>query len=150
MQHLNIDVEYKVVKAGAKAPSYATTGSAGADLYALTQDDVFIPAGETAVISTGICISLPSKNYVALIFARSGLAIKHGIALTNGVGVIDSDYRGEISVGLVNLSKQGYTVKNGDRIAQVCIMPVYVANFVQSSELNATQRGNGGLGSTGK
>ncbi len=150
MQQQNLDILYKTVRQGAIAPTYATNGSAGADLHAVIENDVVIPAGQMAVIPTGICISLPGNSYVALIFARSGLSIKKGITLANGVGVIDSDYRGEISVGLVNLSANEYTVKNGDRIAQMCIMPVYTANFVQSTHISQTLRGEGGFGSTGR
>ena len=101
-------------------------------------------------IPTGIAIALPSAEYVALVFARSGLGIKHGIALSNGVGVIDSDYRGEIRVGLTNLSDTPYTVQPGDRIAQLAVMPVVQAELERVDSLDDTGRGTGGFGSTGK
>ena len=101
-------------------------------------------------IPTGIAIALPSAEYVALVFDRSGLGIKHGIALSNGVGVIDSDYRGEIGVGLVNLSGTPYTVAPGDRIAQLAVVPVVRAALTPVEELDETARGAGGFGSTGK
>ncbi len=144
-----ITVLFKAVRTGAKIPQYATSGSAAADLHALLPQDIQILPGDSAVIPTGVSIALPGKQFVALVFARSGLAIKNGITLSNGVGVIDSDYRGEICVGLINNSKTAYTVKNDDRIAQMCIMPVYCAKFVECTELSNTKRGEGGFGSTG-
>ena len=132
------------------APSYATAGSAAMDLRACIDESVTIPAGERRVIPTGIAIALPSRDYVALLFARSGLGIKKGIALSNGVGVIDSDYRGEIAVGLVNQSQEDYTILPGDRIAQLMIAPVVCPSISFVDSLDETQRGTGGLGSTGR
>ena len=132
------------------APGYATAGSAAMDLRACIDDEILIPAGERRVIPTGIAIALPSKDYVALLFARSGLGIKKGIALANGVGVIDSDYRGEICVGLVNQSHEDYTVLPGDRIAQMMITPVVCPTVSFVDSLDETERGTGGLGSTGR
>ncbi len=132
------------------APSYATPGSAAMDLRACIDESVTIPAGERRVIPTGIAIALPSADYVALLFARSGLGIKKGIALSNGVGVIDSDYRGEIAVGLVNQSREDYTILPGDRIAQLMIAPVVRPSVTFVDSLDETQRGTGGLGSTGR
>lgn len=132
------------------APYYASPGAAAMDLHACTDEAVTIPAGGRAVIPTGIAIALPSAEYVALVFARSGLGIKHGIALSNGVGVIDSDYRGEIRVGLTNLSDTPYTVQPGDRIAQLAVMPVVQAELERVDSLDETGRGTGGFGSTGK
>ena len=109
-----------------------------------------IPAGKRAVIPTGIAIALPSADYVALVFARSGLGIKHGIAPANCVGVIDSDYRGEILVGLQNSGDTDYTIQPGDRIAQLMITPVLQAKITMVEELDDTARGAGGFGSTGK
>ena len=131
-------------------PFYATPGSAAMDLHACMEEAVVIPAGGRKVIPTGIAIALPSAEYVALVFARSGLGIKHGIALSNGVGVIDSDYRGEIRVGLTNLSDTPYTVQPGDRIAQLAVMPVVQAELERVDSLDDTGRGTGGFGSTGK
>ena len=132
------------------APYYASPGAAAMDLHACTDEAVTIPSGGRAVIPTGIAIALPDPGYVALIFARSGLGIKHGIALSNGVGVIDSDYRGELRVGLTNLSDTPYTVQPGDRVAQLMVVPVARACVLELDELPATQRGAGGFGSTGK
>ena len=132
------------------APYYASPGAAAMDLHACTDEAVTIPAGGRAVIPTGIAIALPDPGYVALIFARSGLGIKHGIAPANCVGVIDSDYRGEIGVGLVNLSETPYTVAPGDRIAQLAVVPVVRAALTPVEELDETARGAGGFGSTGK
>lgn len=119
------------------------------DLHACIDQAVVIPAGGRAVIPTGIAIALPSADYVALVFARSGLGIKHGIAPANCVGVIDSDYRGEILVGLQNSGDADYTVQPADRIAQLMITPVLQAAVRMVDQLDDTQRGAGGLGSTG-
>ena len=132
------------------APRYATAGAAAMDLCACIDAPVTIGAGKRAVVSTGIAIALPSKDYVALLFARSGLGIKHGICLANGVGVIDSDYRGEICVGLCNVSDKPYTVEPFERVAQMVIAPVIVPTVTEVSELSDTERGEGGFGSTGK
>ena len=132
------------------APRYATAGAAAMDLCACIDAPVTIGAGKRAVVSTGIAIALPSKDYVALLFARSGLGIKKGICLANGVGVIDSDYRGEIRVGLANTSQDDYTVMPGDRIAQLMITPVVCPSVSFVEELDETERGAGGLGSTGR
>ena len=132
------------------APFYASAGAAAMDLHACMDAAVTIPAGERRMSPTGIAIALPSAAYVALVFARSGLGIKHGIALSNGVGVIDSDYRGEIRVGLTNLSDTPYTVRPGDRIAQLAVMPVVQAELERVDSLDDTGRGTGGFGSTGK
>jgi len=132
------------------APFYASPGAAAMDLHACLDGAVTIPAGKRAVIPTGIAIALPSADYVALVFARSGLGIKHGIAPANCVGVIDSDYRGEILVGLQNSGDTDYTIQPGDRIAQLMITPVVQAQVTLVDELDDTQRGTGGFGSTGK
>lgn len=131
-------------------PRFATAGAACMDLCACIDQPVTLAAGERQLIPTGIAIALPSAEYVALVFARSGLGIKHGIALSNGVGVIDSDYRGEIRVGLTNLSDTPYTVQPGDRIAQLAVMPVVQAELERVDSLDDTGRGTGGFGSTGK
>ena len=132
------------------APRYATEGAAAMDLCACMDEPITIPAGGRAVISTGIAIALPSREYVALLFVRSGLGIKKGISLSNGVGVIDSDYRGEIRVGLSNHSDEDYTVMPGDRISQLMVVPVMCPVPVFVDELDETVRGAGGLGSTGR
>ena len=131
-------------------PKFATAGAACMDLCACIDAPVTLEAGARALIPTGIAIALPSADYVALVFARSGLGIKQGVCLSNGVGVIDSDYRGEIGVGLVNLGQDDYTVRPGDRIAQLMVTPVVQPTVVQVSALDDTDRGAGGFGSTGR
>ena len=131
-------------------PSYATPGSAAMDLRACVEAPVVISPGARVVVPSGIAIALPDAQHVALLFARSGLGIKRGICLANGVGVIDSDYRGEIRVGLANISAEDYTVMPGDRIAQLMIAPVVCPSVSFVDELDETERGAGGLGSTGR
>ena len=131
-------------------PRFATAGAACMDLCACVDEAVTLNAGERRLVPTGIAIALPSPEYVALVFARSGLGIKKGVCLSNGVGVIDSDYRGEIAVGLVNLSAEDYTVQPGDRIAQLMVVPVVQPTISLVPELDDTDRGSGGFGSTGR
>ena len=131
-------------------PAFATDGAAAMDLCACIDAPVVIPAGKRTVIPSGIAIALPSPDYVALLFSRSGMGIKSGIRLSNSVGVIDSDYRGEIGVGLHNTSDADYTVNPGDRIAQLMITPVIRPTVTLVDELPASERGAGGFGSTGR
>lgn len=131
-------------------PKKATEGSAGMDLCACIENEIILKPGKRHLIPTGIAISLPGNDYVAFIFARSGLGVKHGIALSNGVGVIDSDYRGELRVGLCNFGDEEYTISPGERIAQLVIMKVENLPLCQVSELDSTERGKCGFGSTGK
>lgn len=131
-------------------PGRATAGSAGMDLRALLEEPLTLEPGGRASVPTGIAIGLPSPETVGLVFARSGLAIKHGLALSNGVGVIDSDYTGEIRVGLVNLSDTAYTIQPDERIAQLVVMPVCLPDILEVEELDQTERGAGGFGSTGR
>ena len=131
-------------------PQYKTAGAAAMDLCACTEEDVTLAPGQRMGIPTGIAIALPSADYVALVYARSGLGVKHGVAPANCVGVIDSDYRGEISVGLVNLSGEDYTIRPGDRIAQLMVVPVVRPELVRVDALDETERGAGGFGSTGR
>ena len=142
-------LKIKKLRENAKIPYRATTGSAGMDLYACTDDPVTIEPHQIAVIPTGIAIELESADYVAYIFARSGLAIKHGLAPANCVGVIDSDYRGEVCVGLVNQTDQPYTVQPDERIAQMVISPVILPDIEVVDELSDTVRAGGGFCSTG-
>ena len=128
-----ITVKYKVLDTRAKVPSYATPGSAAADLCAVLDAPLTLAPMERA-----------------LVYARSGLSIKYGLCMANGVGVVDSDYRGELKVPMVNLGREAYTIQPGERVAQLCIAPVYTAAFVPAEELGDTQRGEGGFGSTGK
>ena len=138
------------LRESAKLPFRATEGSAGMDLYACIDSPVTLGAGEKVVIPTGIAIELPSAELAAFVFARSGLAIKHGIGLLNGVGVIDSDYRGEICVGVINQLAEPYKIATDERIAQLVIMPVSLITPVEAQSLDDTARGEGGFGSTGK
>ncbi len=144
-----MELKIKKLRENAKIPLRATPGSAGMDLYACIDEPITLAGGEKAVIPTGIAIALPSAELGAFIFARSGLAIKHGIGLLNSVGVIDSDYRGEICVGLINQLKEPYTINPDERIAQMVIMPVSLIPPVEVSELDKTERGAGRFGSTG-
>lgn len=136
---------------GMTMPAYATEGAAAVDMRAAIDEGttVTIQPGQRAMIPTGMAISLENANVVAILAARSGLAVKSGINLANGIGVIDSDYRGEICVGLYNSSDVPFTVNRGDRIAQLMFMPVYVANLIEAESLDETARGAGGFGSTG-
>lgn len=143
-------LKIKKLKENAKIPMRATEGSAGMDLYACISEPVLIAPHEIQLIPTGIAIALESPDYVAYIYARSGLAIKHGIAPANCVGVIDSDYRGEVCVGLVNQTEKAFTVNPGERIAQMVISPVILPVIEEVDELDDTDRGAGGFGSTGR
>ena len=145
-----ITVKYKVLDTRAKVPSYATPGSAAADLCAVLDAPLTLAPMERALVPTGLAIELPGPHSVALVYARSGLSIKHGLCMANGVGVVDSDYRGELKVPMVNLGREAYTIQPGERVAQLCIAPVYTAAFVPAEELGDTQRGEGVFGSTGK
>ncbi len=143
-------LKIKKVRPCAKVPVRATSGSAGLDLCAATEEKIELLPGGSAVVPTGLAISLPSNDYVALVFPRSGLSVKHGVGLLNSVGVIDSDYRGEISVGLINQFGVPYTVEPGERIAQLVVIPVVIPELDAVDELDETRRGAGGFGSTGK
>ena len=145
-----MDLKIQRLHPKATLPSRGTPGSAGMDLRALLDEPLTISPGGRATVRTGIAIGLPSPDTVGLVYARSGLAVKHGLALSNGVGVIDSDYTGEILVGLVNLSAAAYTIQPDERIAQLVIAPVYLPDIVEVDTLDATARGAGGFGSTGK
>lgn len=139
----------KKVRENAKIPTRATEGSAGMDLYACIDELITLKKGDTAIIPTGIAIGLDNKNLCAFVYARSGLAIKHGIGLLNSVGVIDSDYRGEICVGVINQIDEPYTIEPNERIAQMVIQPVEIPEIIEVDELDDTVRGAGGFGSTG-
>lgn len=143
-------VKIKKVREGARIPFRATEGSAGMDLYACVDGYKIICPGDLLMVPTGIAIELPNNQCAAFIYARSGLGIKHGICLSNGVGVVDSDYRGEICVGLCNVSDKPYVISDGMRIAQMIVAPVCTPQIVEVDKLSDTQRGTGGFGSTGK
>ena len=142
-------VPVKILREGAALPTYGTASSAGADLRACLDAPVVLAPGETRLIPIGIAMEIP-EGYVGLVFARSGLGIKHGVVPGNCVGVIDSDYRGEIMVGLYNSGESEYTVQPGDRIAQLMVTPVVQADVELVDALDETERGAGGFGSTGK
>ncbi|MCX4275064.1 MAG: dUTP diphosphatase [Candidatus Gastranaerophilales bacterium] len=144
----NIVLKVEKLEHCAGLPEYKTEGAAGMDLMAANTEDVVLKPLDRALIPTGIKIELP-RGYEAQIRPRSGLAIKSGITLSNCVGTIDEDYRGEVCVGLINLSREEFTIKRGDRIAQMLIAPVVRADIQVLGELSATARGTGGFGSTG-
>lgn len=145
---MTADVKIKKLNSQAVIPTYGTEFSAGADLYACMDETVTFKPGETRLIKTGLAMEIP-VGYAGLIYARSGLATKKGLAPANKVGVIDADYRGEIMVALHNHSTVETTVEPGERIAQMVITPFLAANFIPADELNDTTRGTGGFGSTG-
>ena len=140
----------KRLRPAALLPKRATAGSAGYDLFACLEEALVIPAGETRMVPTGIAIDVGSPELVAFIFARSGIAVKHGVAPANCVGVVDSDYRGEVMVGLHNHSSKDYTIQPEERVAQLVLMPVALPQVQECEELSDTGRGAGGFGSTGK
>ena len=142
-------IHVKKLSPNAILPTYGSAEAAGADLYACLESDVTVLPGETAWISTGIALEVP-KGCAGLIYARSSLGVKRGLAPANKVGVIDSDYRGEIRVVLLNHSKEPQVVQPGERIAQLVITPVLTPEYVLTEELTDTCRGAGGFGSTGK
>lgn len=129
-------------------PKYQTENSAGVDIRASLDEDLVLKAGEFKLVSTGIYVEIPS-SYEVQIRARSGLSIKHGIGLVNGIGTIDSDYRGEIKVPLINFSKEDFTIENGMRIAQMVLSKYEKINFEEVDELSDSERQDGGFGSTG-
>jgi len=142
-------VKIEKINSNVPTPEFKTDGAAGCDLSAYIDGDLVLKSGATALVSTGIKISIPSNKYFALLTARSGLSVKHGITLVNGVGVIDSDYTGEIKAGLINLSGADYVIKPGDRIAQLIFVSIERPEFEVVGEIPATERGSGGFGSTG-
>ncbi len=142
-------IRVKKLKANAKLPTYGTAQAAGADLYACLEEAVTIAPGHSAFIPTGIALEVP-VGCAGLIYARSGLACKRGLAPANKVGVVDSDYRGEITVVLYNHGQEPQTVEGGERIAQFVITPVITPTYEEADELSDTVRNIGGFGSTGK
>lgn len=143
------EIRVKKLREGATLPTYGTPYAAGADLYACIEVKITIAPGETVFVPTGIAMEVP-EHCAGLIYARSGLACKRGLAPANKVGVVDSDYRGEIIVALHNHGDQPQTVANGERIAQMVITPVLTPAYVEAEELTDTVRANQGFGSTGK
>ena len=142
-------IRVKKLKENAIMPTYGSTEAAGADLYACVDSPVCINPGESVFIPTGLAMEIP-RGYAGLIYARSGLACKRGLAPANKVGVVDSDYRGEFMIVLHNHGVEPQTIEHGERIAQLVITPVYTPGFVEIEELSSTERSGGGFGSTGK
>ncbi len=142
----------KIKKLNEKAivPQRATSGSAGLDLSACIDEDIVLAPGEIKLIPTGLSAAPDNENCALMIYPRSGLASKHGIALANCVGVVDSDYRGEIKVALINHGKDSFTVTNEMRIAQLVVTPILLPEIVVADELDETERNAGGFGSTGR
>ena len=145
---MNFKMNIKKLDEKAIIPTYGSAAAAGADLYACADSDITIEAGATVLVHTGVAMAIP-EGYVGLIFARSGLATKRGLAPANKVGVIDSDYRGEIMVALHNHGSEPRTLSDGERIAQIVFTPYHTAAFSVVDELDDTARGAGGFGSTG-
>ncbi len=143
-----IDVKIKYLSDKATEPRYATDGSLGMDLSAALSEPVVIKPGERVAVPTGIAIQIPG-GWGAFVFPRSGLSLKSGITMCNCVGVIDTDYTGELKAAVINVSDKEFTVNSGDRIAQLVFLPVEKARFVSAEELDDTDRGDGGFGSTG-
>ncbi len=150
MSGLDIKVKVKKLANNTIEPSYATSGSAGMDLHASIDKPIVLNPGQRVMVPTGVAVQLPTRHLVTLIFSKSGLAGKHGIGMANGVGVIDSDYTGEIICPLQNNSTQDYIIEPGQKIAQMVFVPVALAKLDYVDELEDTRRGNGGFGSTGK
>ena len=143
-----MNLKIKRLRAGAHMPGRATAGAAGLDLRACCPGGISLAPMERTLIPTGLAVELP-EHTVGLVFARSGLALREGLAMANGVGVVDSDYRGELSVPMVNLSGQVVHVANGQRVAQLVVSPVVPTDMIEIDDLSETQRGAGGFGSTG-
>ena len=143
-----IDIKFVAAK-GAVIPQYKTAGAAGADICALLESDVVLKKGERAMIPTGLFFEIPA-GYEIQVRPRSGLAAKNGVTVLNTPGTIDSDYRGEVKVILINLGSEDFTIKNGERIAQIVVAPVTLGSFQVVDKLDETERGAGGFGSTGK
>ena len=146
---MKFEMNIKKLNEKATVPTYGSAFAAGADLYACEENAVTVEAGETKLIHTGIAMAIP-EGYVGLVYARSGLASKRGLAPANKVGVIDSDYRGEVMVALHNHGSVPQTVESGERIAQIVFTPYVAAEFNVTDELDDTVRGAGGFGSTGR
>ncbi len=148
----NIQVKKLSEKVGRDIPfpRYATDGAAGLDLPACLDSPVVIEPGSRVVIPTGLAIQIPSRYIVGLVFPRSGLAARHGISLANAVGVIDSDYKGEILIALINQGDKEYLINPGERVAQIVFMPVFKVKLEETGTLDDTVRGTGGFGSTGQ
>lgn len=147
---MDIKIKIKKLRENAEIPQYATVGSAAADLRAAIDEPLTLNPNQIIPIPTGLAISPERNDVVALVFGRSGLGTKHGVTMANGVGVIDSDYRGEIRVTLINRGTEPYIIQPDERIAQMMIVPIFTAVYLETDTLDETERGDGGFGSTGK
>lgn len=145
-----MDLTIKRLKENAILPQRATAGSAGYDIFSCIEESIIIKPHEIVKVPTGLAVALEDNTAVILIYARSGLASKHGITLANCVGVVDSDYRGELLVPLINLSDEYYTIEPDQRIAQLVITPIFLPNIIESDTLPETTRGTNGFGSSGR
>jgi dUTP pyrophosphatase len=150
MENINIKIkriskEYNDIP----LPEYATEGSAGMDIRAAVKESLIVKMGEVVIVPTNLSVEIP-QGYEIQVRPRSGLAAKHGIGILNSPGTIDSDYRGEIKIILINFGKEDFTIQKGERIAQLIISRVFRANFKEESSLNVSKRGSGGFGHTGK
>ncbi len=142
-------VDIKIISSkGAVVPCYKTEGAAGADVCALLDENVLLKKGQRTIIPTGLFFEIP-QGYEIQVRPRSGLAAKNGVTVLNTPGTIDSDYRGELKVILINLGDEDFEIKSGDRIAQIIVAPVTIGNFIQSDSISVTERGSGCFGSTG-
>lgn len=142
-------VDIKIISSkGAVVPCYKTEGAAGADVCALLDENVLLKKGQRTIIPTGLFFEIP-QGYEIQVRPRSGLAAKNGVTVLNTPGTIDSDYRGELKVILINLGDEDFEIKSGDRIAQIIVAPVTIGNFIQADFISVTERGSGGFGSTG-
>ena len=142
-------VDIKIIASkGAVVPCYKTEGAAGADVCALLDENVLLKKGQRTIIPTGLFFEIP-QGYEIQVRPRSGLAAKNGVTVLNTPGTIDSDYRGELKVILINLGHEDFEIKSGDRIAQIIVAPVTIGNFIQCESISETERGAGGFGSTG-
>ena len=143
-----MQLEIQRLRPDAQMPMFATAGAAGLDLYACLDEPLVLPPNGRAMVPTGIALALPERT-VGLVYVRSSLAVKHGLMLTNSVGVIDEDYRGELLIAMVNQGAEPYMMSHGDRVAQLVVTPYYQPELSEVDELPATRRGTGGFGSTG-
>ncbi len=141
-------MDIRIITKSGQLPAYETDGSAGMDLRAYLEEPVTLAPMERALIPTGLYLAVP-QGYEAQVRARSGLAVKHGIGLVNGIGTIDSDYRGEVKVALINWGSEPFTIENGDRIAQLVIAAYERVTWEETDSLDETERGAGGFGHTG-
>lgn len=147
-ERMKPEIQVRVLREDARLPQRQTPGAAGADLFACLEDTLGIPSGETVPVPTGIALEIP-EGYAGMVLARSGLAVSQGLAPANKVGLIDSDYRGELLIYLHNHSDSIRTIEPGQRVAQLVVLPVAAATFKQAENLSETDRGTGGFGSTG-